>query len=39
MAKKKNELEELKKRQDAMLSGGGLNAMKNEVGSAAPKNG
>lgn len=38
MATKKNELEELKKRQNAMLSGGGLNAMKNEVGSAAPKN-
>lgn len=28
MAKKKNELEELKKRKDAMLSGGGLTAVK-----------
>ena len=38
MAKKKNELEELKKRQDAMLSGGGLTAVKTaSVASAADR--
>lgn len=38
MAKKKNELEELKKRQDAMLSGGGLTEVKTaSVASAADR--